>query len=520
VPDQPEIPGFSVERLLGRGAYGRVYLARETTGLNRLVALKVFSEEAKPAFEKELAVLKRVEELRRQGRHPGIVQAFGSGEHGGRGWIALEYLEAGSLSDRVERGGPLRWSEALEHVIGATEAVLVLHEAGLFHRDIKPSNLLLGSDGRVRLGDFGLARDLDASLSAGGSPAFSPPEVIAGQVAPAQRARVDLYGLGATLSFLITGEAARPGRPDAFLLERHGAPRPLVELILEVMAYEPEERPADARALLQALQGVGENSDRDRPLPGTSEGGGNEEAKTMTSQALAKNTTPTRVQPQAGATRCPFCHDECPPDAEVAVCRTCLSRHHAECWSEGGACASCSASEFLDAPGEAQELAAVETQEGSWLGTSKGDLGLWALLVATSALVLGLVQGVTAFEEIFAEVGVQVPFLTKLVLLPAKHPLLVTMALVCWVATAALARKRRKVFVITEAGEELRLPLLATLAPGQYKNHRVVRLYEVPAGHALNHVPSLLETFDLGNADESKRLVEFGRCFHLQGERF
>lgn len=462
MPDQPEIPGFSVERLLGRGAYGRVYLARETTGLTRLVALKVFSEEAKRDFEKELEVLKRVEELRREGRHPGIVQAFGSGEHQGRGWIALEYLEAGSLSDRVEADGPFPWSEALAHVVGATEAVRVLHEAGLFHRDIKPSNLLLGSDGRVRLGDFGLARDLDASLSAGGSPAFSPPEVIAAQVAPELRARVDVYGLGATLSFLITGEAARPGRPDAFLLARHGAPRPLVELILEVMAYEPDERPADARALLQALQGVVENSDRDRPLPGTSEGGSNKEAETMTSQAVvAKNTTPTRVQPQAGATRCPFCHDECTPDAEVAVCRTCLSRHHAECWSEGGACASCSGSEFLEASAVGQGQAQVEAPEGNWLGTSKGDVGLWGLLVATSALVLGLVQGVSVFESMFDELGVQLPYLTQLVLLPAKHPLLVTMGLVAWVAAAALARKHRKVFLsVVMGGVVVSLPVI------------------------------------------------------------
>lgn len=472
----PEIPGFNVEHLLGRGAYGRVYLARETTGLNRLVALKVFSDEARLAFEKELEVLKRVEELRRQGRHAGIVQAFGSGEHEGRGWIALEYLEAGSLSDRVERDGPFPWREALSHLFGATKAVRVLHEAGLFHRDIKPSNLLLGSDGLVRLGDFGLARDLDASLSAGGSPAFSPPEVIAGQVAPELRARVDVYGLGATFSFLITGKVARPGRPDAFLLERHGAPRPLVELILEAMAYEPDERPADARALLQRLQEVEGIPDHGRPLPAPSEEGG-KESETMNGQSATlspdrerkKNTTPTRRNAEAGATRCPFCHDECSVAAEVAVCRACLSRHHAECWNEGGACASCSSSEYLDAPTEGEELAeAQQQQETNWLGTTKSELGLWIVLVATSGLVLGLLQGLTAFEQMFAETGLELPRLTLLVMVPAQHPLLTTLALIAWVAAAALARKRRKVFVaVVLGGVLLSLPviILALLLP-------------------------------------------------------
>ena len=464
----PPIPGFDVEQLLGRGAYGHVYLARETQGLNRLVALKVFAPEARRPFLAELEVLKRVEELRRQGRHAGIVAAFGSGEHEGRGWIALEYIEAGSLSDRIAQGGPLRWREALEHLTQATRAVQVLHDAGLFHRDIKPSNLLLGSDGRVRLGDFGLARDLDASLSAAGSPAFSPPEVIAGHLAPELRARVDVYGLGATLSFLLTGATARPGRPDAFLLERHGAPRALVELILEAMAYEPHERPADAGALLLRLEELQEFQVHERPLPAGPEEGG-KETETMHEPALTPRSdwehkltktsseTKTRSRTTAGATRCPFCHDECEAAAEVVVCRTCLSRHHAECWSEGGACASCSAGEYLDAPSRGGRQAAGEDLSEAelttrWLGMTKGEIGLWLLLVGTSAAILYLVQGTASFEQMFTETGLALPVVTQLVLLPAKHPLLTNLAIVAWVATAALARKHRKAFVAVVLG--------------------------------------------------------------------
>lgn len=465
----PEIPGFRIERLLGRGAYGRVYLARETEGLTRPVALKIFGEESLEDYEKELRVLKRVEELRRQQRHSRIVQAFASGEHEGQGWIALEYLEAGTLADRVANEGPLPWREALEHTLGAAEAVRVLHEAGIFHRDLKPSNLLVGSDGRVRLGDFGLARDLDASLSAGGSPAFSPPEVIAGQVAAEQRARVDVYGLGATLSFLITGEVARPGRPDAFLLERCGTPRPLVELLLEAMAYEPDERPADAAALLLRLQEVAETSESDRPLPALPEGESKEEAimnqiKTKTQHSPRAEVTATR----ANSTRCPYCHDECAAEEDVAVCRSCLSRHHAACWEESGACGSCSASEYLNTP--SPEV--IEAQPAI-ASTTWSDIGLWTSLVATSAVVLLILQGATAFKDMFAEAGIALPKLTVLVLLPAEYPSLVTLALVAWAATATLARKRRKLFLSVVMGGVLFflpvmvlglfLPLLALL---------------------------------------------------------
>ena len=186
----------------------------------------------------------------------------------------------------------------------------------------------------------------------------------------------------------------------------------------------------------------------------------NTQATSPERELTTKNTTPTRVKPQAGATRCPFCHDECTAAAEVRVCRTCLSRHHADCWNEGGACASCSSSEYLDAPREAQELAETQPQ-GTWLGMDKGEAGLWITLVATSGVVLGLLQGVSAFERMFAETGVALPKLTVLVLLPARHPMLAALALVIWVATAALARKRRKLFVsVVVGGALISLPVL------------------------------------------------------------
>lgn len=346
--DLPAIPGFRLERLLGEGAFGRVYLADEEEGLRRPVALKLFAESGRGAYERELSILQRVEELRRQGRHPGIVQALGSGEHEGRGWIALEYLEQGSLKDYVLRSGPMPWEQALDAIEQATAGLEVLHGAGLFHRDVKPANLLLGADGKVRLGDFGLSRELDGTLSAAGSPAFAAPEVIAGRIAPDLRARIDVYGLGATLAFLLSGEAARPGRPDAFALERAGVPRAICDLVLSAMAYEPEERPADAQALNVALQGVREKL---RTSSGGPEGA-SEETNRMKNATLKPAPHPpiADLDLEVKRPRCPFCHEEVENGDAKTACLECMAWHHEACWGEHGACAACQAE--LSVPAE------------------------------------------------------------------------------------------------------------------------------------------------------------------------
>lgn len=167
----------------------------------------------------------------------------------------------------------------------------------------------------------------------------------------------------------------------------------------------------------------------------------------------SKQRPPARVKPQAGATRCPFCHAGCEPEAEVVVCRACLSRHHAACWAEGGACASCQGREGLSS-------AAAEAQAAE-PGVTRGDVGLWLLLVGVSGVILGLVQGSKALLQFFAEWGLMLPLATRVALLPAQYPLLTSLAVVAWVATAAMARKRRRLFVwVVVAGALVSVPLL------------------------------------------------------------
>lgn len=246
----PAVPGYQLERLLGRGGFCQVWLAREEEGLRRPVALKLFPGSGE-TWRRELDAARAVEELRRESRCPHLVQSLGAGEAQGLAFIAYEWLEEGTLEERVARAGPLPFAEALELVRQAGEALRLLHQGGVFHRDVKPGNLLLGRDGRVRLADYGLSRPLAGTLSAAGSPAFAAPEAIAGR--PQDGQRLDVYSLGATLAWLLSGETMLPGRPDVFLLERHGVPRSLQAVIVRAMACDPQERTPTIERLLAEL---------------------------------------------------------------------------------------------------------------------------------------------------------------------------------------------------------------------------------------------------------------------------
>ncbi len=227
-------------------------LAREASSLQRLVALKVFEGEAsRAAHERELVMMRRVEELRRRERVVGLVQALGSGEDGALSWIAFEYLEAGSLMEVTDRLGQLSLAAATDCILQAAAALELLHREGVFHRDVKPANILLGADGVVRLADFGLSRPLDGTLSAAGSPAFAAPEVIAGRTGDGRL--TDIYSLGATYAFFLTGRTILPGRPDAFALERAGVPRPVQAVVLCATSSDENERYATVAAFAAAL---------------------------------------------------------------------------------------------------------------------------------------------------------------------------------------------------------------------------------------------------------------------------
>ncbi len=198
------VPGYRLDRELGRGGMGVVYLATQY-GLNRSVALKmVLSGEHASATEKGrfLAEAEAVAAV----RHPGVVQVFDFGTHDGRPYFALEYLSGGSLSERLN-GTPLAASDAAKVVEAVGRAVQAVHDAGVIHRDLKPANILFDAAGLPKVTDFGLARKGDASLTATGAilgtPSYMAPEQAEGRkdVGPA----ADVYALGAVLYECLTG---------------------------------------------------------------------------------------------------------------------------------------------------------------------------------------------------------------------------------------------------------------------------------------------------------------------------
>lgn len=268
----PEIPGFRLEKLLGAGAQGQVFLAREEEGLRREVALKVFHNDPE-GYRRELAMLRQVEEIRVRERAPGLVQSLGTGEVEGLAWVAFEHLDAGTLQDWVEDKGPMSFVDAVSCACQVADGLDALHRNGVFHRDVKPSNVLVNSEGWVRLVDFGLSRSLDGTLSAAGSPAFAAPELIAGR--PTDGRAIDIYSLGATLAYLLTGETMLPGRPDVFLFERHGVPRALQRVLVRAMASDPTQRFPTIPQLIAGLRG---DPSEARPEPEASPASSHESA--------------------------------------------------------------------------------------------------------------------------------------------------------------------------------------------------------------------------------------------------
>ena len=269
-----DIPGFQLERLVGEGGFGQVWLATRVADGER-VAIKVLhlelvrSIDALTRFQRELDAIERLE-------HPNVVRAI---DHGtlsdGRPFLVLEYIEGPSLREVIHERGAIPPVEAVEILAPLCEALAVAHEAGLVHRDVKASNVILaraGDQPRPVLLDFGLVKLLDqagpgltSSRSMLGTPAAMAPEQMRGQPVDA---RTDVYALGLLAYHMLTGQPAFGGGPGVVqtYLQIHGSrPRPstkvdidpaIDEPISRALAPEPDARFQTARDFLVALRAV------------------------------------------------------------------------------------------------------------------------------------------------------------------------------------------------------------------------------------------------------------------------
>jgi len=236
------VAGYRLIEVIGRGSVGTVYLARAEDDLGRAFAVKVFPAAGRGAYARELETLRAVEAVRAAAGAAGLVETIQAREADGQGVVVMQYVEGGDLETRVRRDGPLPAEAAVDLLLPVLDALALLHREGLVHKDVKPANVLVGDDGRARLGDFGLTRSLEGPLSSAGTPGFCAPEVYSGAPVEGRAERVDVYSAAATLYFLLTGRAPLPGRPDLFALERARVDRALQDVLFTALAEDPERR--------------------------------------------------------------------------------------------------------------------------------------------------------------------------------------------------------------------------------------------------------------------------------------
>jgi serine/threonine-protein kinase len=259
-PGLPEVPGYEVEALLGRGGMGVVFKARHVR-LKRTVALKMLLV-GNYASPNDLVRFRREAEAVAALRHPHIVQVHDAGEVAGHPYFTMEYVEGGTLAHSLA-ANPLPPRRAAELLATLASAVQFAHKSGFIHRDLKPSNILLTPDGTPRITDFGLARAIDGgpevtrSGAPVGTPAYMAPEQARGDVRAVGPA-ADIHALGAVLYEMLTGRPPFAGQSAA---EEPAAPsrlrpqvaRDLETVCLKCLQKSPARRYASAQDLADDL---------------------------------------------------------------------------------------------------------------------------------------------------------------------------------------------------------------------------------------------------------------------------
>ena len=259
---------YELVRPLGHGAMATVDLAHDVE-LDRPVALKRLAENL--ARDEELW-RRFVREARLAARlsHPNVVRVFDVGEDDGRPFIAMEYVEGETLAELIARRGRLPADEAATLGLQMCAGLAAAHAAGLVHRDVKPQNLLLGTDGALKLGDFGIAvghegTRLTLAGTVLGTAGYLAPEQARGEQVTAA---ADIYAVGAVLYELLTGEPSRTAGSLAELGSEDGfeppdlaarvptAPPELVAAVAACRSLRPEDRPPSAAALARLLAPV------------------------------------------------------------------------------------------------------------------------------------------------------------------------------------------------------------------------------------------------------------------------
>ncbi|MET4590334.1 serine/threonine protein kinase/beta-lactam-binding protein with PASTA domain [Arthrobacter sp. 754] len=315
---------YAVRSKLARGGMSTVYLATDLR-LERDVALKVLHPHL-ATDETFLGRLGREAKAAARLSHPHVVGVLDQGNDGQTAYLVMEYIKGHTLRDVITSKGALPPRLALALIDPVIEGLGTAHAAGMIHRDIKPENVLIADDGRIKVGDFGLARAVTTSTSTGaliGTVAYLSPELVLGKPADA---RSDIYSVGIMLYEMLTGKQPFDGDVPIQVAYQHvngrvGPPSALVpglaaevdELVQWCTDNDPENRPVDGNALLQELRHIRTNlTDRELDLqpPAAIVAG----AQSPT-EIIARTNNPTSaMSPLAPPTRQPRVQEQARPD--------------------------------------------------------------------------------------------------------------------------------------------------------------------------------------------------------------
>jgi eukaryotic-like serine/threonine-protein kinase len=261
-----ELGQFRIVERIGSGGMATVFKAYQPT-LDRFVAIKVL-----PSYHAQdpVFVKRFIQEARSVAKlaHPNIVQIHDFGEQDNITYIVMEYVDGGTLKDRLKQALPP--AEAVDFVLQAAEGLDCAHRNGIVHRDVKPANMLLRKDGHLLLSDFGIAKLLETTMNLTrvgtgiGTPQYMSPEQGTGQ--PVDR-RSDIYSLGIVLFHCLTGQVPynadspltitikhlnEPLPVEKMTIEHH-VPEPIVQVVLKMTEKQAQNRYQSADILVDAL---------------------------------------------------------------------------------------------------------------------------------------------------------------------------------------------------------------------------------------------------------------------------
>jgi beta-lactam-binding protein with PASTA domain/tRNA A-37 threonylcarbamoyl transferase component Bud32 len=335
---------YQVRSRIARGGMATVYLATDLR-LERRVAIKIMHGHLADdnAFRSRF-----IQEARSAARlaHPNVVNVFDQGQDADIAYLVMEHLPGITLRDLLKDYGRLTPEQTMDILEAVLSGLAAAHKAGIVHRDVKPENVLLADDGRIKIGDFGLARAVNNNTATGqallGTVAYLSPELVTRGIADA---RSDIYALGIMTYEMLTGEQPYVGEAPMQVAYQHandtvpmpslvapGVPEELDELVTWATARDPEERPRDARVMLDQLLEVEKTV---RPgadtaqqstvvLPRTLSASADAETQVMGRGPLATATTTAFAPPPA--------EDDADTDPATQLAESAKKRHRHGYW--------------------------------------------------------------------------------------------------------------------------------------------------------------------------------------------